>query len=130
MSGVPQGSILGHLLFLIHINDFDDNITSNFLTFADDTNVFRKVNNDDDKPHLLNDVDKLVKWSEKWQVLLNFGKCRCLHTGHRNLDVIYKMEEIYEMEDTVLDTVVTEKDSEVTTSADMEVSKQYCSFKG
>ena len=42
--------------------------------------VFRKVNIDGDKQHLQNDLDRLVKCSEKWQMLLNFGKCKCLHT--------------------------------------------------
>ena len=57
LSGVPQGSVL----FLIYINDLDDNITSNILKFADDTKVFRKVNTDGDKQHLQNDLDRLVK---------------------------------------------------------------------
>ena len=81
MSGVPQGSVLGPILFLIYINDSDDSITSNVLKFADDTKLFRKVNTYGDK-HLQNDLDRLVKWSEKWQMLFNFGKCKCLHTGH------------------------------------------------
>ena len=81
MSGVPQGSVLGPLLFLIYIYDLDDNITSNILKFSDDTKVFRRVNNYGAKQHLQNDLDKLVKWSEKWQMLLNFGKCISLHTG-------------------------------------------------
>ena len=103
LSGVPQGSVLGPLLYLIYINDLDDNITSNVLKFADDTKVFRSINTDGDK-HLQNDLDRLVKWSEKWQMLLNFWKCKCLHTGHGNLDVNYKMG------DTVLGTTVKEKD--------------------
>ena len=65
LSGVPQGSVLGPSLFLIYINDLDNNTTSNILKFADDTKVFRKVNTDGDKQHLQNDLDKLAKWSEK-----------------------------------------------------------------
>ena len=97
-------------MFLIYINDFDDNITSNVLKFADDTKVFRRVNND---------LDRLVvKWSEKWQMLFNFGKCKCLHIGHGNLNVKYKMG------DTVLGTTVKEKDLGVTITADMKVLEQ------
>ena len=118
LSGVPQGSVFGPILFLIYINDLDDSITSNVLKFADDTKLFRKVNTDGDKQHLQNDLDRLVKWSEKWQMLFNFGKCKCLHTGHGNLNVNYKMG------DTVLGTTVKEKDLGVTISADMKVSEQ------
>ena len=78
--------------------DLDDNITSNVLKFADDTKVFRRV--DGDKQHLQNDLDKLVKWL----MLLNFWKCKCLHTGHGNLDANFKMG------DAVLGTNVKEKD--------------------
>ena len=46
---------------------------------------------------------RLVKLSEKWHMLLNFGKCKCLHIGHGNMDVNYKMG------DTVLDTTIKEK---------------------
>ena len=71
-----------------------------------------------DKQHLQNDLDRLVKWSEKWQMLLNFGKCKCLHTGHGNLDGYYIMG------NTVLGTTIKEKDLGVTISADMTVSGQ------
>ena len=70
MSWVPLGSVLGPLLFLIDINDLDDNITSNALKFGNDTSD-RKVSNDGDKQHLQNDLDILVKWSEKLQKLFN-----------------------------------------------------------
>ena len=82
LSGVPQGSVLGPILFLIYINDLEDDISSKVLKFADDTKVFRKVTNDTDKQSLQDDLDKLVKWSEKWQMLLHFGKCKCIHIGH------------------------------------------------
>ena len=52
-------------------------------------------------------------------MLLNFGKCKCLHTEHGNLDVNYKMG------DTVMGTTVKEKNLGVAISADMKVSEQY-----
>ena len=91
LSGVPQGTVLGPILFLIYINDLEDDISSKVLKFADDTKVLRKVTNDTDKESLHDDLDKLVKWSEKWQMLLNFGKCKCIHIGHGNMDEEYKM---------------------------------------
>ena len=78
LSGVPQGSVLGHILFLIYMNDLEDDISSKVLKFADGTKVFRKITNVTDKQSLQNDLDKLVKW----QMLLNFGKCKCIHIGH------------------------------------------------
>ena len=57
------------------------------------TQKFRKVTNDTDKQSLQDDLDKLFKWSEKWQMLLNFGKCKCIHIGYGNMDEEYKMED-------------------------------------
>ena len=116
MCGVPQGSVLGPILFLIYINDLDASITSNVLKFADDTKLFRKVSTDGDYQHLQNDLDRLVKWSDKWQMLFNFGKCKCLHAGHGNLNVNCKMG------DTDLGTTVKENGLGVTISADIKVS--------
>ena len=58
----------------MYITDLEDNISSKVLKFVDNTKVFRKVTNDTDKQSLQDDLDKLVKWSEKWQRLLNFAK--------------------------------------------------------
>ena len=82
------------------------------------TKVFRKVTNDTDKQSLQDDLDKLVKWSEKLQILFNFGKCKCIHIGHGNMDEEYKMG------DAVLGRTTQEKDLGVTFSADMKVSEQ------
>ena len=85
---------------------------------ADDTKVFRKVTNDTDNQSLQDDLDKLVKWSEKWQMLFNFGKCKSIHIGHGNMD------EEYQMGDAVLGRITQEKDFGVKFSADMKVSEQ------
>ena len=68
LNGVPEGSVLGPILFLIYINDLEDDISSKVLKFADDTKVFRKVTNDTDKQSLQEDLNKLVKWPKN-------GKC-------------------------------------------------------
>ena len=64
---------------------------------------------------LQDDLDKLVKWSEKWQMLFNFGKCKCIHIGHGNMDEEYKMG------DAVLGRTTQEKDLGVTFSAELTV---------
>ena len=84
LSGVPQGSVLGPILFLVYINDLGEGVTGNISKFADDTKLFRKTKEIGDKPKLQDDIDTLVRWSEKWQKLFNFGKCKCLHTGPGN----------------------------------------------
>ena len=88
LNGEPQGSVLGHILILIYINDLDDDITSKVLKFADDTKMFKKSKG---RQHLQDDLNNLIEWSEKWQMLFNFGKCKCLHTGHGNEDAQYTM---------------------------------------
>ena len=109
MSGVLQGSVLGPILFLIYINDLDDDITSKVLNLADDTKVFRKIKSNADRQHLQD---------EKWQMMFNFGKCKCLHTGHGNEDAQYTMG------GTVLNTTLKENDLGLTISADVNVSEQ------
>ena len=68
------------------VSQVSDDISSKVLKFADDTKVLRKVTNVIDKKNLQDDLDKLVKWSEKWQMLLHFGKCKCIHIEHGNMD--------------------------------------------
>ena len=70
------------------------------------------------KKTLQDDIDKLVRLSEKWQMLLHFGKCKCLHTGPGNTGVNY------EMGGTILSKPVKEKDLAVTMNANMKVSEQ------
>ena len=118
LSGVPQGSVLGPILFLVYINDLEEGVTGKILKFADDTKLFRKVKEFGDKQNLQDYIDKLVKWSEKWQMLFNFGKCKCLHTGSGNTGMNY------EMGGTILSKTVNEKDLGVTMNANMKVSEQ------
>ena len=86
------------------------------LKFADDTKVFKKIKSDADRQHLQDNLNKLIEWSEKWQMLFNVGKRKCLHTGHGNEDAQNTMS------GTVINTTL--KDLGLSISADMKVSEQ------
>ena len=91
LSGVPQGSVLGPILFIVYINDLEEGVTGKILKCADDTKLFTKNKEIGDKQNLQDDIEKLVKWSEKWQMLFNFGKCKCPHIGPGNTSMNYEM---------------------------------------
>ena len=114
---MPQGYVLGPILFLVCINDLEEGVTGKILKFADDTKLFRKAKELWDKHKLQDDIDTLVKWSEKWQMLFNFVKYECLHTGPGNTGMNY------EMGGTILSKTVKEKDLGVTMNANMKVSE-------
>ena len=78
-AGVPQGSILGPLLFLIYINDIADEIESDPHTYADDTNLLKPFKNVDDAVQTINrDLNKIVAWAQKWKVTMNPSKTKCV----------------------------------------------------
>ena len=62
-SGVPQGSVLGPLLFLAYVNDIWRNMESSIRLFADDCVIYRKIINNADMENLQKDLDKLGKWN-------------------------------------------------------------------
>ena len=77
-SGVPQGTVLGPLMFLIYINDIGENITSTLRLFADDSLLYCTVEIPQDCQSLQDDLDKLTQWSCKWQMKFNISKCKSL----------------------------------------------------
>ena len=90
-SGVPQGSVLGPLLFLVFINDLPEAITSPLKIFADDTKIYRVLSTVDDNQELQDDIDSLSVWSEQWQMPFNTKKCKVMHFGHGNAMHQYAM---------------------------------------
>ena len=90
-SGVPQGSVLGPLLFIIYINDLDDTTNCAVSKFADDTKIGAKILNLDDRDHLQSDVNIINNWAKKWQLSFNVDKCCVMHFGTRNRQHNYHM---------------------------------------
>ena len=117
-SGVPQGSVLGPLLFLIYINDIDDDISSKILKFADDTKLYRNVATVNDIEQLSSDLDKLMCWSQEWMMLFNVDKCKVMHIGHRNAKVNYKMNGM------ALEEIQEERDLGVLVQNDLKCGRQ------
>ena len=78
-SGVPQGSVLGPLLFLLYINDLPQNIQSQVRLFADDTAVYLTVTSSEDANTLQADLDTLQEWERTWDMEFNPSKCQVLH---------------------------------------------------
>ena len=87
VSGVPQGSILGPLLFLLYVNDMPNVVDKDSLTglFADDAKVCRHIKSLRDCQILQNDLKLLNEWAKKWGMKFNPQKCQCLtFTRKRN----------------------------------------------
>ncbi|XP_071480876.1 uncharacterized protein [Diadema antillarum] len=74
-SGVPQGTVLGPLLFLCYINDLPDTVRSQIRLFADDCLLYRQIRNQEDHLILQNDLTALVSWAHKWGMCFNAEKC-------------------------------------------------------
>ncbi len=87
-SGIPQGSVLGPLLFTIFINDLPDNVISHIKIFADDTKIYNSIDN---SLVLNSDLNTLVDWSDRWLLPFNIDKCKVLHYGKRNAETMYYM---------------------------------------
>ncbi len=93
ISGIPQGSVLGPLLFVLYINDLPDTVLSESYMFADDTKLFRKIRDGTCCRALQEDIDRLLEWSKKWLLQFHPQKCKTLSIGtrHRGLQREYKM---------------------------------------
>ena len=77
-SGVPQGTVLGPLMFLIYINDIRSGVSSNLRLFADDYILYRVIECDHDHNSLQFDLDLIVKCTQLWQMSLDIRKCASL----------------------------------------------------
>ena len=93
-SGVPQGTVLGPLLFLLYINDLPENLTSTPRLFADDCLLYRTISSDKDAADLQMDLDELTKWQEMWQMRFNASKCYVMHMSTARTTKSYNYKQI------------------------------------
>ena len=125
LSGIPQGSVLEPLLFIIYINDLPNNVDSAVYLFADDTKTMRQITTGDDSYALQKDIDSLELWSRKWLLDFNSAKCHVLTIG--------KFEDIrhtyrYKIYGHELEHVLEEKNLGVYIDSELKV-EEHMSFK-
>lgn len=120
-SGVPQGSVLGPLLFLIYVNDLPDWMETEMVMFADDTKVWNRISGPRDCVRLQQDLDRLQKWSDKWLLRFNLDKCKVMHMG-RNVNFTYTLKQGTERQ--MLAETDEERDLGVAVRSNLSVSKQ------
>ena len=97
-SGVPQGTVLGPLLFLCHINDLPSCVKSQVRLFADDCLLYRQIRSQRDHQILQDDLNKLEKWAETWGMTFNASKCTIL-------SINTKSSHFYMLQDQILKQV-------------------------
>jgi hypothetical protein len=115
---VPQGSVLGPVLFIIYINDLETDLISKIGKFADDTKMSKCVNSLRDAEVLRDDLKKLYEWSRSWQMQFNKDKCVVMHIGRKNNKFEYKLG------DTVLTKSVQERDLGIIVDNRLKFSEQ------
>ena len=104
LSGIPQGSVLGPILFVIFINDLPDVVACTAKIFADDTKIYQAIKKPEDAARLQQDLNRLAEWSDRWQLHFNMTKCKTLHMGSHN------PRNVYDLNGEPLDSTPEEKD--------------------
>jgi hypothetical protein len=122
-SGVPQGSVLGPVLFVVFINDLPECLSSLCTMYADDTKVYGRVDGPEDRDKLQSDLNGLVNWADTWQLRFNADKCKVLHLGKKNRQFEYEMRKHASTETNRLQATELEKDLGVNMDNELKFSK-------
>ena len=114
--GVPQGTVLGPLLFPLYINDISTDIDSEIRLFADDCVCYREIKDTEDTLKLQKDIDQLGCWARKWSIRFQPVKCNMMQITRKRIKTIHAS---YTLEGTVLENVENIKYLGVTITNDL-----------
>ena len=122
-SGVPQGTVLGPLLFLIFINDLPNLVSEGTFIrlFADDCLVYRLIRSPDDQRILQEDLHRLHNWTKIWGMRFNPAKCQIMHLSRTKT-----VSKYYELCNVILETVESAKYLGITISKDLRWHNHIC----
>ena len=93
LSGIPEGSILGQILFILYINDLSGVVGSVCKLFADDCKPYRNIASEVDQKELQEDIELLCKWSQDWLLGFNIKKCKMVSFGYVQFEYEYRMSD-------------------------------------
>ena len=116
LSGVPQGTLLGPLLFSLYINDISSDIESEIRLFANDCVCYREIKDEVDIMKLQRDIDRLGSWARKWGMRFQPVKCNMMQLTRKQ---IKKIHASYTLEGTDLKNVESIKYLGVTITSDL-----------
>ena len=126
VSGVPQGTVLGPLLFLHHINDLPSVVSSKVRRFADDCLIYRNIKTKEDQIALQNILTLLENWSNTWSMRFNAAKCNIMRVSRTRRPKLFNYSLIglvlnYSLTGQVLEELMDVKYLGVTISNDLEI---------
>ena len=119
VSGVPQGTVLGPILFLLYINDLPSVVSSKVRLFADDCLIYRNIKNKEDQIALHKGLNLLENWGNTWGMRFNAAKCNIMRVSRTRNPKLFN----YSLTGQVLEEVMDAKYLGVTLSNDLEWSK-------
>ena len=119
-SGVPQGSVLGPILFVIFINDLLDTAKNVGKLYADDSKILSVVSNTNEINEMQRDINRIVKWTIEWDMHLHCTKCKIMHHGINNPCHNYEIFDVTTNESKTLEVTTSERDLGIQITSDLK----------
>lgn len=118
--GVPQGSVLGPLLFLLFINDMPELFSNQSKLYAEDSKIIAMIEDIGKALALQNDINALTDWTKNWLMRLNVSKCKVMYFGKAEAPrIVYSMEDVSTGTRVPLEVSNCERDLGINISSDM-----------
>ena len=121
-SEIPQGSVLGPMLFVIYINDMPEMVESSAYLFPDDTTIFREIGEENDEKMLQADLGSLQSWSDTWLLKFHPNKCKVMLVANKCVDKGTKHYYLYDNDGNRIDLEQSDGEKDIGVLVDENLS--------